>query len=234
MQYELRMTKKKFIFLLIIILFSISIAKTSEEKTSNPDILSLNYESSLSYGRYVYAHRIANENYEIRWEFSGTNINVGINVYAMTDLEFSKFQNLQSCYVYKLSDGSYYRDSGTFFPQSNDDWYIVFLNADSDMKITYLTYDVDFIEDPLLLGGIIGPIIAVLAVGGIIGAFIAISKKIAKEKPHKQEVSQKIISSSDQYQKELVENAQSVKFCTYCGKTHRIDAVYCYSCGRKF
>lgn len=234
MQYKLRMTKKKFIFLLTIILFSISIAKTSEEKTSNPDTLYLSFESSLSYGHYVYVHQIADENYEIRWEFSGSNINIGINVYAMTDLEFSKFQNYQSCSVYKLSDGSYSRDSGTFNPRSNDSWYVVFLNADSDMQITYLTYNVDFIEVPLLSGGIIGLIIAVLAVGGIIGAFVAVSKKIAKEKPHKQEVSQKIISSSDQYQKELIENAQSVKFCTYCGITHRIDAVYCYSCGRKF
>ena len=233
------MAKQKFVFLLIIIivLFSIPITKTSEERTSNPDILYLNYESSLPYGSYVYFHKIADENYEIKWEFSGSNNYVGIKVYAMTDLEFDKFQNFQTFYPYHLSDGSYIQDSGTFTPPSYDDWYVVFRNADSDMQTTYLTYNVDFIEDPSLLGMIVGTIIAFLAVGGIIGACVGVSNKKAKEKQRKQEVSQKIISSSDQsdqIQKELKENAQSVKFCTNCGKTHRIDAVFCEGCGRKF
>ena len=229
------MAKCKFIVLLIIIVSSVSISNSREEMVINPDYIYLNYESSLAYGSYLYFHQIADENYEIRWEFSGSNSYVGIILYAMTDLEFDKFQNLQTFYSYHLSDGSYYRDSGTFTPRSHDDWYIVFLNADSVMQTTYLTYDVDFIEDPSLLGMIVGTVIAFLVVGGIIGACTAIFNKNAKEKQRKQEVSQEIMPNFVQEQKELIsKDIQNVKFCTFCGKTHRIDAVFCENCGRKF
>ena len=228
------MAKQKFIFLLIIILFSISIPNTCEEKTSNPELLYLNYESSLPYGSYLGVHKIADENYEIRWEFSGSNNYVGIKVYAMTDLEFDKFQNLQTFYSYQLSDGSYYEASGTFIPRSYDDWYVVFLNADSDMQTTYLTYDVDFIEGPSLLGMIVVTIIAFLVVGGIIGACVVVFNKKTKEKRRKQDICQEIIPISYQSQNAIIENGQGVKFCTYCGKAQRIDAAYCENCGRKF
>jgi len=228
------MAKKKFIFLLIIILFSIPITITSEERTSNPDLLHLNYEASLPYGSYIYFHQIADENYEIKWEFSGSNSYVGIKVYAMTDLEFDKFQNLQTFYSYQLSDGSYIRDSGTFTPRSHDDWYVVFLNADSDMQTTYLTYDVDFVQDTSSLLIIVGILIACLAVGGIIGAYIFIHNN-KKRKLLIQEASQTIVPSSNQEQKEPIKNYnQNIQFCTSCGSPRRSENAYCGNCGKKF
>lgn len=228
------MTKKKFIFLLISLLFLIPIPKTSEEKAINPDSLNLSSEFDLPYDYYIYFHQLADENYEIWWTFSGNNPNVGIIVFAMTSLEFFKLQNSQSFNFSELSNGLESEDSGIFIPPSFADWYIIFYNADSHMQTTYLTFDVDFIEIPSLMSQIIGLIIAILAVGGIIGAFVTVSKKIGRKYQHKQEASQKDISNSNQYQNELNEYAQSVKLCTYCKKTHRIDAVYCYSCGRQF
>ncbi|MHA1240332.1 MAG: hypothetical protein ACTSQU_06015 [Promethearchaeota archaeon] len=227
------MAKKKFIFLLISLLFLIPIPKSSEEETINLGALNLSSESDLPYGYYRYFHQFANENYEIRWIFSGNNTNVGIIVYAMTDLEFFKLQVSQSFNYTELSNGLDYEDSGTFIPPSFADWYVLFLNADFDRQTTYLTCDVEFIEVPSLESEIIGLIIAILAVGGIIGVFFTVSKKIGKYQ-HKQEASQKIIQSSNLYQNELNEYAQSVKLCAHCKKTHRPDAIYCYNCGRAF
>ena len=88
-----------------------------------------------------------------------------------------------------LSNRSYYQAFGTFIPCSYNNWYVVFLNADSDMQITYLTYDVDFIENPSLLSMIIRIVISFLVVGEIIGACVAFPNKKAHEKRREQELS---------------------------------------------
>ncbi|MFX1574860.1 MAG: hypothetical protein ACFFB0_19150 [Promethearchaeota archaeon] len=71
-----------------------------------------------------------------------------------------------------ISDSSYYRDSGIFKVTSYDKWYLVFLNVDSDMQTTYLTYNfeadraVDF--TPIMV------IIAIIAVCLIISILLGI------------------------------------------------------------
>ena len=229
------MTKYKYIVPLIILLFSISITNSSEDGLSIPDHIYLNSESSLPYGYYVAIHRTASENIEIRWEFSGSNIKVGIIGYAMTYAEYFKFQNAQPFNRYYLSDGTHVQDSGTFTPTSSDDWYVVFLNADPYMQATTLTYDVDFIQAPSSLLIMVGILIACIAVGVIIGAIIIVHNKKQKEKLRIQEASQTIIPSSNQDQQEPIKNYnQNIQFCTYCGSPRRIENAYCENCGNKF
>jgi len=229
------MTKYKYIVPLIIILFSISITNSSEDRSSNPDHVYLNSESSLSYGQYRAFKLTAKENIEIRWSFSSSNINVGIIVYAMTYAEYSKFHNSQPFNPYYLSDGSHIQDSGTFTITSSTDWYIVFLNADPDMQTTSLTYDVDFILATSSLFILIGILIACVAVGGIIGAFIIVHNIRRREKLRIQTASQTIMSSSNQNLQEPIKNYnQNFQFCTDCGSPRRIENAYCENCGKKF
>jgi len=228
------MAKCKFIVLIILIFFSVTITNSSEDRSSNPDHIYLNYESSLPYGYCIGVHAKVDEYFEIRWEFSGSNSLVGIKVYAMIDTEFAKFKNSQSFNSYQLSDGSHVQDSGTFIPKSNNEWYIVFLNADSNHQTTYLTYDVDFIDKVSILPFLVGLIIFISVVGVIIGVLVVVLHKKAMKKRQMQELDQEIPPVSHQIQRESIENAQSVKFCTNCGKIRRNDTAYCENCGKQF
>jgi len=233
------MAKQKYIFLFIIVLFSFSITQMNEGRATEPTHLSLNSESSLSYGQYIAFKLTTRENIEIRWSFSGSNINVGIIVYAMTYAEYSKFHNSQPFNPYYLSDGSHIQDSGTFTITSSDDWYIIFLNADSDHQTTSLTYNVDFIlaTSPLFI--LIGILIACVAVGGIvgviIGVYIIVHNKKRREKLRMQDASQKIVPNITQDQKQSIKNYnQKIKFCIHCGTPRQIDNAYCENCGNQF
>ncbi|KKN20503.1 hypothetical protein LCGC14_0934990 [marine sediment metagenome] len=224
------MTKKYFFYFLVLFL-AFNVVNLNSEKITTPERniqIHLSYEASLAYSEYIYFHFIADENDIIRWEFSGTNSYVGVTVYAMTKLEFEKFQNLQIYYRYILSDGTNYRDSGVFHPLSNDDWYIMFYNDDSSVQITYLTYDVEIDRGgDFNFGGIIAIVIIVLIVGALIGVGISIKGKKKREEIHYN----KVPTNPNQIQPKHIEN---LKYCSQCGSPQNLVTIYCVKCGNKF
>ena len=233
------MTKKSLLFFLaLFIALNITLIRTESFSKKNMFQYSefpihLSYESSLAFGEYVYFYRTAGEGDKIRWEFSGTNSYVGITVLAMSDIEFNKFQNAQTFYTYTLSNGSFYIASGTFYPPSYDTWYIVFLNADSSVQTTYLTYDINVVKgDDGLFESILYPIITVVIIGAIIGAGIEIFKK-KKQKEEREIIGQteKLSRSPHTPTNEVYD---SIKYCSQCGSSQMINAVYCVKCGNKF
>lgn len=233
---------KKTILILILVLITFigfSIFSFIPINSDNPDLqindIKLKTEASIGYGGYAYFYAEADEEDRIDWEFSGSNNYVGITVYAMTDAEFSKFQYLLTFYAYTLSNGSYIRDSGTFKPRSHDTWYVVFLNSDSDMQTTYLTYDVDFIRGKLWYEILLGPIIVITVIGSVLGVVIVLVKKAKTEK----EAEKSKILAQDRISIEStnVKTQQihsDIKYCTKCGSLQKIEAIYCEKCGNKF
>lgn len=233
---------KKTILILILILITFigfSIFSFMPNNSDIPDLqtndIELKNEASIGYGDYTYFYAEADEEDRIDWEFSGSNNYVGITVYAMTDAEFSKFQNLLTFYAYTLSNGSYIRDSGTFKPRSHDIWYVVFLNIDSDIQITYLTYDVDFIRGKEWYEILLGPIIAFIVIGSVLGVVIVLVKKAKTEK----EAEKSKILAQDRISIESTDvKTQQIhsdmKYCTKCGSLQKIEAIYCEKCGNKF
>ncbi|MFW9882084.1 MAG: hypothetical protein ACFFG0_54160 [Candidatus Thorarchaeota archaeon] len=186
------------------------------------------HESSLAYGEYIYYYSNAGENDKLKWEFSGSNSYVGITAFALTDTEFYKFQTYQAFYAYTLSDGSYYKDSGTFSPPSYDKWYVVFLNADPDMQITYLTYNV--VVDRGFNLDLVSIIVPIIIGGIIVGVLIYLFKKKKEEVKPVTEI-KSVPTSSKSRHSEMKEN---LKYCSQCGSSQKMNAVYCVKCGSKF
>ncbi len=232
------MTNRRFLLSLTLMIFSLTIIIESDSFSRNiqtqnePDQIHSSYEASLSYGAYGYFTINADKGDKIHWEFSGTNSYVGITVYAMTDSEFYKFENYQTYYSYELSDGSNYRDSGTFTVTSYDTWYLVFLNIDSSMQTTYLIYDfkvkraVDF--TPIIIT------IAIIMICSIISILIGITYRQKK----KREVQPIYTSKQPQLSSKpkTITSPQpnnAIKFCALCGTPQQRDAIYCVKCGNK-
>ena len=249
------MRKRQFLLILsIILLMNSAIIYNSYSKKENFNQVSkfklrLSFESSLEYKHYAAVHGNAGEGDRFEWEFSGTNNYVGIIVMAMTESEFSKFQNGGTYYYYPLSNGSYYIDSGTFQPQSYDDWYIVFYNNDPDVQITYLTYEVNLVldnahgngGDDSLFDSIFFPIIIGVIVVVIIGIVIGVIQQSKKKKeprgalfkppqipvePIQKPIESTMPSDFNQYEK-------NVKYCPQCGVQQKLNVVYCSECGFK-
>ena len=234
------MTRKKvfFLFLISIVIFNAFIMYHNNVKRiiiyqeRKPQIQP-SYESSLAYGEYVYFYANAGEDDKFKWVFSGTNSYIGITVFAMTNTEFLKFQNLQTFYAYRLSNGSYYRASGIFYPPSSDTWYIVFLNVDPDNQTTYLTYDVDVDRgDDSLFESIFIPIITIIIIGSIIGGAIEISNKQKKKRE-----AETLEKTEHWLKPDIIPPEQAdydIKYCSQCGSPQKMDAIYCVKCGNKF
>lgn len=236
------MSKKTILILILILITFIgfSIFSFIPNNLDIPDVktsdFELNEEASLGYGGYAYFYAEADEEDKFEWEFDGSNNYVGITVYAMTDAEFSKFQNLLTFYAYTLSNGSYFRDSGTFKPRSHDTWYVVFLNRDSDLQITYLTYDVDIVRGNNWLETFLGPLIAIIIIGSIIGGGVEMSRKSKKKKEGKIITDDRIDSKEGQKTEAqtLTTTVYDLKYCTRCGVPQEKLAKFCEKCGTAF
>ncbi|MFX1314091.1 MAG: hypothetical protein ACFFHD_16005 [Promethearchaeota archaeon] len=170
---------------------TIGFEQNSNKKTSNPK---LSYVATVDYNEYVsiYSSSPCGSGDEFYWEFSGSNHYVGITVMAMDSSEYYNFQYGYTYYYYSQSNGNYYGDSGSFYPTYTDTWYIVFVNWDSDVQSTVLTYSgsVYYGDDgdgdgdgnggiPIFI--IIGIIIAIVAAISITGLIIYKVKKKKRE-----------------------------------------------------
>lgn len=238
------------IYLNILVLSSQETVATSEKSEFEIEPAR---EGSLGYGEYftLYKEDI-DEDYKIKWEFSGSNTAVGITVFAVTEEEFDDFETYKSVEGYSLSDGDYYEDDGSFTPTSHDDWYIVFFNNDGDLQSTYLTYDAEFeytgIDEDippyiLYLPFIIIVIMIIVGVIIIIVLVKAITKKSSKRPPsyipttmqppqayHPAPVYQ---TGPMQTTQNLPQSQGMPSFCPRCGVKLTGNAKFCINCGSK-
>jgi len=99
------------------------------------------FEYSLDYNEYVTVYSTSGSGDRLHWSFSGTNTFVGIIVQVLDSLNYARLQSNDTYSFEELSDGSYYSDSGDYYPASSSTWYFLFINIDPDQQTTYLTYD---------------------------------------------------------------------------------------------
>ncbi len=102
------------------------------------ELFSLENPDMLDYDNYIYYYFSTAGGDEIDWDFYGSNVGVGISVYAMDSTEFLNFESGHYYEPCILSDGNDYSDSGTFDVPYTDDWYICFNNEDPDRESTIL------------------------------------------------------------------------------------------------
>ncbi|MEJ2248693.1 MAG: hypothetical protein P8Y70_03240 [Candidatus Lokiarchaeota archaeon] len=170
------MVNSKVFILQIIILFSLFVGVSTisninfnlEDTTAD---IRMSEESSLAYGNFIDVQISISEflgkPLDVFWEFSGSNPDVGITVYAMSYEEYLKYR---VGYFYSktiLSDGSHIKDSGIFKPSRADTWVIIFLNQDSSQETTVLTYNWKT-QNPFL-----APMLFLMIFAVIIGVIIA-------------------------------------------------------------
>lgn len=108
----------------------------------------------LAYGEYVVVDSEKERAVDFHWEFSSSKANIGIIVYGMENSSFTyDFLLNHTTNLLLLSDGSKSEDSGVWEIDDKDMWYIVFLNNDTDMQSTTLTYSVEMYnaETPVLI-----------------------------------------------------------------------------------
>lgn len=225
--YKLEKSKKTCIIFLILFLGNLPIVSVVDASKNSGT-------TYLSFAEYLYFWEECKEGDTIEWEFQGSNSYVGIDVIAMTQNNFDKFELLMQFFYYELSNGQYYSDYGTFEVKSDDVWYIVFVNLDEDFMSTNLTYEVNF-KHGGPIGLIIGIIVGVIVVISVIGAIVIKTKKqkevvpipvMDPSSPDTMFQTQPTLSEINIYAKQ--------KFCTNCGQSADPDAKYCINCGAAF
>ncbi len=118
-----------------------------------------------------------------KWSFSSTSS--AIMVIALTQQQYDAFYNLiLSDYTAWLNKHSFFSDSGTWHPPSIDTWHILFINIGISTTSITINTSVVFITIPLIVVGIIGLIIAIIA---------AITVKRKKNNKKKQEFIKELI-----------------------------------------
>ena len=144
--------------------------------------------TNLSSGEYYFEYKHVNARSGIKWSFESSHYQVGIIVLAMDQKGYDRYKVYGTSNDYVLSDGSYWRDSGTFVVPYEGIWYIMFINGDKWGLQTSLSYDVKYnYVDPIPI------IISVISIVGIAGAIVAVVLLAKKDKKSKNKLSQSII-----------------------------------------
>ncbi|MHA1775941.1 MAG: Loki-CTERM sorting domain-containing protein [Promethearchaeota archaeon] len=142
---KLKMNAFLLCLLLLVSFSSVTGIKNAKDKNQSAHIPSNKPLSQdltvLNYGEWAgYYWDDAAGNDEISWSFSSSNSYVGITVMMMDSANYYNFDNGYSYTYYPQSSGNFISDSGTFTVPYSDTWYVIFVNWDSDMQSTMLTY----------------------------------------------------------------------------------------------
>ncbi len=151
--------------------------RSQQSNDNKLDTLNLSTTASLDYMEYVHltAKNVGPDG-NIYWEFSSSNVFVGIVVFAMDPENWKKFKvDYLSAVGYILSDGDWVADWDNWEPVKKTTWYIAFINVDDDEELTTLTYSItctgcssDGGPNIALIIGIVVGIIAAAAIGGFL------------------------------------------------------------------
>jgi len=85
----------------------------------------------------------------IDWDFTGTNVDVGIMAMALSSEDFSYYYNGQGFALEMLSSGFEYNDSGSFTVPDQDHWYFVFENWEMYSLPTDIVFNIEIGSIPV-------------------------------------------------------------------------------------
>ncbi len=218
----------------------------SNQRNSLDIIVSTDPDSGvkdLAYGEYVLVDSGREKVVDFHWEFSSSKANIGIIVYGMDNSSYTYNFLLNSTNnLFLLSDGSKSSDSGVWEIDDKDMWCIVFLNNDTDMQSTSLTYSVEMYnaETPIIIFWAI----VVMCLSILVPCTPLIVKRLKNRKEKKKEklIEKKSKTFFDDLEINL-EEGESVNIestgltsinCPFCSKEIKnINAEICDYCGSK-
>jgi hypothetical protein len=88
----------------------------------------------------------------IHWDFVSANSNVGITVVILDPVNYQMLADGLAYSGVMVSNGDYIIDFGTWKPNENQPYYVVFINEDTSAETTSLTMAVYLSTAILLLG----------------------------------------------------------------------------------
>ncbi|MHA1557852.1 MAG: hypothetical protein ACTSPM_13075 [Candidatus Heimdallarchaeota archaeon] len=197
---------------------------------------------TLSYGDYyaISSEKEIGRVGGIAWTFVGSNTNVGISVWIFDMGNFTKYSNGVTSLGFEQSNGSYYSAFGTWSPTKTDEWYTVFIHADTNHKqTTTVTADVTIITGGLM-AGVLALIIGLpllITVIGVILVVVLIFRKKNKQQQYPR-VSSRINGTTSIVQPQEQPSLQSIAatsdiFCGKCGIRSSSNSTFCGKCGSK-
>ena len=146
-------------------------------------------------------------------------------------------------------------NSGTFYPDNYNYYYLVFINLDDDRQTSNLYFDVDF--DPydtnyvytspiIFLNIIYWSVIGVVIIAIIIkliqkrskntSSYYNYQRQLGESKPYTQQREFKIENENIKGytdEKSYEQDQPRANYCQFCGSTIERDAIFCHQCGSK-
>ncbi len=133
---------------------------TSSVSSTEGYLLPSNIETfDLEYNQWHDINSITSigANYVIEWNFTTSNPNVLIQLWAMDDPNFNDWKDGLTPSLYKHLISSRAGASGYYSVPNSEIWHVVFMNFDiTEMETTTINTDVNFIEKPTQNDGGIG------------------------------------------------------------------------------
>lgn len=176
-------------------------------------------------GEYVFLHGVSND--YIEWYYTSPNSKARMAVLLMKEEEFERFENDDDYDATVLSGRDENVQQGRINVLTEEEWYVVFLNDESDSELTNIQYEAEFHYsdlkfkelDPIILGIVIGfPIATLVVMGGLayrIPANTEIDKKLSEEIDS--------LSASP--------SRPQIRYCIHCGSHLGADQSHCDACG---
>ncbi|NHK33069.1 MAG: zinc ribbon domain-containing protein [Asgard group archaeon] len=160
----------------------------------------------------------------LRWSFSGSKSNVGVQVFLMDEFNYAIWGTILVLLFgfaegYTLSNGNHVKDSGLHSVPYEETWYIVFYVNDADAMFspTTISFTITYIPGWIGFSVLFGIIFVVALI--ILIVVLVVTKKKRKK------------ASLVQQPQPFIESTQQVIYCYKCGNANPHDAMFCLKCG---
>jgi len=201
---------------------------------------------------------------EIVWEFTGEPIYISITLFILESQLYDAFTDLVNQNGLNIAVGLFSQffvsvntsiNSGIFYPNNYDNYYLVFINLDDDRQTSNLYFDVDFDPyDPnyvyaspiiflnIIYWSVIGVVIFAIIIKLIqkraknTSSYYNYQRQLGESKPYTQQREFKIENEDIKEktdEKSYEQDRPRVNYCQFCGSTIERDAIFCHQCGSK-
>jgi hypothetical protein len=152
--------------------FSFSFSSNQQQNLEFKKVPKTSGSQTVPYGYFLGAHAYAAD--RIEWSFESSKSHIGITVLVMDYDNYNTYKDYGFGTYGTASNGSLSNDSGSYQVPYGNEWYILFVNKDSDNEATVVSYSVRFDPSPftfqltfiLIIGGVV--------IGSIVGLVVTV------------------------------------------------------------